>query len=53
MFNILSVDVEDYHDQLALDFQGRIVPPAEEAVRCTDRLLTLFDEFNVPQFCLV
>ncbi|MHC4445676.1 MAG: DUF3473 domain-containing protein [Planctomycetota bacterium] len=47
MLNILTVDVEDYHDQLALDFQGRIVPPTEEAVRCTDRLLELFDEFKV------
>lgn len=47
MINILSVDVEDYHDQLALDFQDRIVPPDEEAVRCTERLLTLFAELNV------
>ena len=44
--NILSVDVEDYHDQLALDFQDRIVPPDDEAVRCTDRLLELFAEFQ-------
>lgn len=47
MINVLSVDVEDYHDQLALDFQNRIVPPDEEAVRCTDRLLELFDEYGV------
>lgn len=45
--NILSVDVEDYHDQLALDFQERIVPPDAEAERCTDRLLELFGELNV------
>jgi len=47
MINVLSVDVEDYHDQLALDFQDRIVPPDQEAVRCTDRLLELFAEFDV------
>ncbi len=47
MLNILSVDVEDYHDQLALDFQNRIVPPDEEAVRATDRLLDLFSELDV------
>lgn len=47
MLNILSVDVEDYHDQLALDFQDRIVPPDEEAVRSTERLLALFEEFDV------
>jgi len=45
--NILSVDVEDYHDQLALDFQDRIVPPDLEAERCTDRLLDLFEEYGV------
>lgn len=45
--NILSVDVEDYHDQLALEMQDRIVPPNEEAVRCTDAMLELFDEYNV------
>lgn len=45
--NVLSVDVEDYHDQLALDFQNRVVPPDEEAVRATDRLLELFAEFDV------
>ena len=47
MINVLTVDVEDYHDQLALDFQDRIVPPDEEAVRATDRLLELFAEFEV------
>ena len=47
MINVLSVDLEDYHDQLALDFQNRIVPPNEEVVRCTDRLLGLFDELEV------
>jgi len=47
MINVISVDVEDYHDQLALDFQNRIIPPDEEAVRCTDRLLALLDEFDV------
>lgn len=47
MMNILSVDVEDYHDQLALDFQDRIVPPEEEAVRCTERLLELFARHGV------
>jgi polysaccharide deacetylase family protein (PEP-CTERM system associated) len=45
--NVLSVDVEDYHDQLALDFQDRIVPPDEEAVRSTDRFLELFAELGV------
>lgn len=45
--NVMSVDVEDYHDQLALDFQERIVPPNEEARRCTDLLLDLFAEYDV------
>ena len=45
--NVLSVDVEDYHDQLALDFQDRIIPPRAEAERCTDRLLELFAEYDV------
>ncbi|HOW71749.1 MAG TPA: DUF3473 domain-containing protein [Phycisphaerae bacterium] len=45
--NVMSVDVEDYHDQLALDFQDRIVPPAEEAVRATDRVLELLAECRV------
>jgi len=47
MVNIMSVDVEDYHDQLAMDFQGRIVPPTEEAVRTTERVLELFAEYGV------
>lgn len=47
MLNVLSVDVEDYHDQLALDFQDRIVSPDPEAARATDRLLDLFDEYKV------
>lgn len=45
--NVMSVDVEDYHDQLALDFQDRIVAPNEEAVRATDRVLELLAEFQV------
>ena len=45
--NVLSVDVEDYHNQLALDFQDRIVPPDIEAVRCTDRLLEVCAEHKV------
>jgi len=47
MIHVLSVDVEDYHDQLALDFQNRIVPPDEEAVRATERMLELFAEYGV------
>jgi polysaccharide deacetylase family protein (PEP-CTERM system associated) len=42
--NVLSVDVEDYHNQLAVDFQNRIVPPRREAERCTERLLEIFSE---------
>ena len=45
--NVMSVDVEDYHDQLALDFQDRVVAPNEEAVRATDRVLDLLAEFRV------
>lgn len=47
ILNVLSVDVEDYHNQLALDFLGRIVPPNVEAVRCTERLLEVFAEHQV------
>lgn len=47
MINVLSVDVEDYHDQLALDFQDRIVAPDREAERATDRMLALFAEREV------
>jgi polysaccharide deacetylase family protein (PEP-CTERM system associated) len=45
--NIMTVDVEDYHNQLAMDFQNRIVPPDEEAVRTTDELLAILDEYRV------
>jgi len=51
--NIMSVDVEDYHDQLALDFQDRIVPPDAEAVRCTERMLELFAEYGVKVTCFI
>jgi polysaccharide deacetylase family protein (PEP-CTERM system associated) len=44
--NVLSVDVEDYHNQLAIDYQHRIEPPNEEALRCTDRLLDIFGEYQ-------
>jgi len=47
MTNCLSVDVEDYRNQLVLDFQDWIVQPNEEAVRGTDRLLSLFAELDV------
>ncbi|MEX2302114.1 MAG: DUF3473 domain-containing protein [Bryobacterales bacterium] len=40
--NVLSVDVEDYHNQLAVDYQLRVEPPNEEALRCTERLLEIF-----------
>lgn len=45
--NILTVDVEDYHDQLPLDFQDRIVPPNQEAERATEQVLELFAEQGV------
>jgi polysaccharide deacetylase family protein (PEP-CTERM system associated) len=51
--NIMSVDVEDYHDQLALDFQDRIIPPDREAVRCMERMLELFAEFGVKTTCFI
>lgn len=47
MLNALSVDVEDYHDQLALDFQNRIVPPSREVELATDRLLAILAEYGV------
>ncbi|MGQ9651628.1 MAG: DUF3473 domain-containing protein [Phycisphaerae bacterium] len=47
MLNVLSVDVEDYHDQLALDFQNRIVPPCREVELATDRMLALLAEYGV------
>ncbi len=53
VLNVLSVDVEDYHDQLALDFQDRIVPPNAEAERCTHRMLDLFDEYDVRATCFL
>lgn len=44
LLNVLSVDVEDYHNQLAVDYQKRIEPPKEEALRCTERLLEIFSD---------
>lgn len=44
--NVLSVDVEDYHNQLAIDYQHRIEPPNEEALRCTERLLDIFSGYQ-------
>jgi polysaccharide deacetylase family protein (PEP-CTERM system associated) len=42
--NVLSVDVEDYHNQLAVEYQNRVEPPTAEAERCTDRLLDIFGD---------
>jgi polysaccharide deacetylase family protein (PEP-CTERM system associated) len=39
------VDVEDYHNQLAIDYQHRVEPPNEEALRCTGRLLDIFNDY--------
>jgi len=44
--NVLSVDVEDYHNQLAGEYQQRIEPPNEEALRCTERLLEIFGDYQ-------
>ena len=44
--NVLSVDVEDYHNQLAIDYQHRVEPPNEEALRCTERLLDVFNDYQ-------
>lgn len=44
--NVLSVDVEDYHNQLAVEYQHRIEPPNEEALRCTERLLEIFSDYQ-------
>lgn len=44
--NVLSVDVEDYHNQLAVEYQHRIEPPSEEALRCTERLLEIFGDYQ-------
>ena len=47
LLNVLSVDVEDYHNQLAVDFQSRIEPPDEEAERCTEKMLEIFNDCGV------
>jgi polysaccharide deacetylase family protein (PEP-CTERM system associated) len=44
--HVLSVDVEDYHNQLAVEYQHRIEPPNEEALRCTERLLEIFSDYQ-------
>ncbi len=45
--NVLTVDVEDYHNQLAANFQGVITPPDAEAERCTEKILEIFDDCGV------
>jgi polysaccharide deacetylase family protein (PEP-CTERM system associated) len=47
LLNVLSVDVEDYHNQLAVDFQNRIEPPDQEAERCTEKMLEIFSDCGV------
>ncbi len=42
--NVLSVDVECYHNQLAVDYQKRVSPPQDEVVWCTERLLEIFND---------
>jgi polysaccharide deacetylase family protein (PEP-CTERM system associated) len=44
--NVLSVDVEDYHNQLALEYQHRLERPNEEAQWCTERLLEIFADYQ-------
>lgn len=44
--NVLSVDLEDYHNQLAVEYQQRIEPPNEEALRCSDRLLDILSDYG-------
>jgi polysaccharide deacetylase family protein (PEP-CTERM system associated) len=43
----LSVDVEDWNNAAVLFRCGRVVPPTEDIVRNTERVLELFDEHDV------
>lgn len=53
LLNALTVDVEDYYNQLAIDFCDRVEPPREQSVRDTERMLDLFAEFGVKTTCFI
>jgi polysaccharide deacetylase family protein (PEP-CTERM system associated) len=53
MLNALTVDVEDYYNQLAIDFCDRVEPPRPQSERDTNRLLDLFAEYNVQSTCFI
>ncbi len=53
ILNALTVDVEDYYNQLAIDFCDRIEPPRPESARDTERMLDLFAEFKVRATCFI
>ena len=53
LLNALTVDVEDYYNQLAIDFCDRIEPPREQSARDTERMLDLFAEFGVKTTCFI
>ncbi|MCK6455884.1 MAG: polysaccharide deacetylase family protein [Phycisphaerae bacterium] len=53
MLNALTVDVEDYYNQLAIDFCDRIEPPRPQSEVDTHRMLDLFAEFRVRTTCFI
>lgn len=53
MLHALSIDVEDYYNQLAIDFCDRVEPPREAAARDTERMLALCAEHGVKTTCFI
>lgn len=53
MLNALTIDVEDYYNQLAIDFCDRIEPPRRESERDTHRMLDVCAEFGVRTTCFI
>ena len=47
LVHALSVDVEDWNNAAVLWVAGRIVPPTDDVVRNTERMLGLFEEHGV------
>ncbi len=53
MLNALTIDVEDYYNQLAIDFCDRVEPPRPESQRDTHRMLDLLAEAQVRATCFI
>ncbi|MFO0973685.1 MAG: polysaccharide deacetylase family protein [Phycisphaerae bacterium] len=53
MLHALSIDVEDYYNQLAIDFCDRVEPPRAASERDTHAMLDLCGEFGVRTTCFV